>query len=559
MRALRHPAHPGRSASILCVPRFAAALLWGGLLLTGCDNDGMSDTGGPEPDIVGQAAITIDTGVDRAPISPYIYGSNQDRPSDVWTVRRLGGNRLTGYNWENNFSNAGNDFQHSSDRFLLSNAGIPDAEAAEPGRVVTFFHDQSLQMGAESVVTLQMAGYVSRDDHGTVTEGETAPSARWVPVEPRKNAPFTTSPDLADDVVYMDELVYFLVQRYGDATSPNGVRWYSLDNEPALWFNTHPRIHAEPVGAAELVQRTIDLASAVKDVDPNSEILGPALYGFAAYLTLQEAPDWDQVNQGYTWFIDYYLDQLRQAEQTTGRRLVDVLDVHWYPEARGDNRITESNATTPADVTARLQAPRTLWDPAYTEASWIAGCCGTFLPILPTLRQAIDTYYPGTKLSVTEYNYGGGHTVSGGLAHADVLGAYGKYGVYLATLWGIGPNDAYTSAAYKLYRNYDGRGGTYGDTSVRAATNDRDNTSVYAAIEGNDPAILHVILINKNQQGSLEMQVAIESSTAYTSGEVWTLNAQSPSIVKRGEVTGITGNAFTFVLAPTTAAHLVLQ
>ena len=538
--------------------RFAVILV-GLLLLTGCDNDGMSDTEEPEPEIVGQAAITIDTGADRVAISPYIYGSNQDRPSDTWTVRRLGGNRLTGYNWENNFSNAGSDFQHFSDRFLLSNAGIPDSEAEEPGRVVTFFHDQSLQMGASSIITLQMAGYVSRDDDGAVSAGQTAPSSRWVPVQPRKNAPFDLMPDLTDGVVYMDELVNFLVQRYGDATAPNGVRWYSLDNEPALWAHTHPRIHPEPVGAAELVQRTIDLASAVKDVDPNSEILGPALYGFAAYLSLQDAPDWNQVNQGYTWFIDYYLDQLRQAEQATGRRLVDVLDVHWYPEARGDNRITDNNATTPADVTARLQAPRTLWDPTYTETSWIADCCGTYLPILPTLRQAIDTYYPETKLSITEYNYGGGHTISGGLAQADVLGAYGKYGVYIATLWGIEADDAYTSAAYKLYRNYDGSGGTYGDTSVRATTDDRENTSVYAAIEGDDTGTLHVILINKNQQGALEMQIDIESSTAYSSGEVWTFNAQSSSIGERNPVTGITGNAFTFTLAPLTAAHLVLQ
>jgi mannan endo-1,4-beta-mannosidase len=537
------------------------AVLLAATALSGCDGGGMDHAEDPEPPVVaGQATITIHTGEDRSPISPYIYGSNQDRTStDRWTVRRLGGNRLTGYNWENNFSNAGNDFQHYNDLFLVSNAGIPGSEADEPGRVATFFHDQSIRQQAASVITLQMAGYVSKDGNGPVSAAEAAPSARWVQVEPRKNAPFETTPNRNDDAVYMDEFVHFLVQRYGDARAPDGIRWYSLDNEPALWFNTHPRIHAEQVGAAELVQRTIDLASAVKDVDPNCAILGPALYGYAAYTSLQGAPDWNQVSQGRALFIDYYLDQMRQAEQSAGTRLLDVLDVHWYPEARGDNRITDAAATTPADVTARLQAPRTLWDPTYTENSWIADCCSGDLPILPRLQQSIDTYYPGTRLAITEYNYGGGATISGGLAQADVLGAFGSQGVYLATLWGIGADDNYTSAAYILYRNYDGQAGAYGTTSVRAATDDRVNTSVYAAIEDEDTATLHVILINKNQSGAMEMRFEIESATTYSTGAVWSFNAGNASIRKTGEIDGITGNTFSYVLPALSAAHLILQ
>ncbi|RMH64637.1 MAG: hypothetical protein D6685_06630 [Bacteroidetes bacterium] len=529
------------------------------LVVSGCDSAGSPGDDEPEYEVVGQAVVTLNPEADRRPISPYIYGSNQDRAGTVWTVRRLGGNRLTGYNWENNFSNAGSDYQHYSDRFLLFNAGIPDGEAGEPARVVTFFHDQSLQMGAASIVTLQMAGFVARDDFGAVSAGQTAPSPRWVPAYPRKDAPFTLTPDPGDDAVYMDELVHFLVQRYGAVTTPNGIRWYSLDNEPALWAHTHPRIHPDPVGAEELLQRTIDLASAVKDVDPNSEVLGPALYGFAAYLSLQDAPDWNQAGAGYRWFIDYYLDRLRQAEQATGRRLVDVLDVHWYPEARGDHRITDPDATTPADVAARLQAPRSLWDPTYTETSWIADCCSAFLPILPTLQASIEAHYPGTKLAISEYNYGGGRSVSGGLAQADVLGAFGRHGVYIATLWGIEAEDAYTAAAFRLYRNYDGNGGTYGDTSVRATTSDPHQTSVYAALEGHDARPLHAILINKNTEGALEMQIRIEGDTAYATGEVWAFDARSPQILRRDDVTGITGNTFTLTLPPLTAAHLILR
>lgn len=48
--------------------------------------------------------FTINTSKDTLRISPYIYGTNgQSDDNDLnITARRLGGNRLTGYNWENN-------------------------------------------------------------------------------------------------------------------------------------------------------------------------------------------------------------------------------------------------------------------------------------------------------------------------------------------------------------------------------------------------------------------------------------------------------------------------
>jgi len=542
------------------VSRFALAVAAG--VVPGC-RDHRSATGpddGGTGTVVGRVDVAIDPYQDRAPISPYLYGSNQDYAGNAWTVRRFGGNRTTGYNWETNFSNAGADYLHQSDLYLITNAGLPAADAAMPGRVVTYFHTQSLNMGAQSIITLQMAGYAAADANGPVSVAETAPSPRWVTVASRKNATFATTPDLSDGVVYMDELVNLLVQRFGDAASANGVRWYSLDNEPELWPYTHPRIHPDPLRAAELMSRSIALATAVKDVDPTSEILGPSHYGIAAYVSLQDAPDWNALKTGggYDWFIDYYLDQMRLAGTGVGKRLLDVLDVHWYPEARGDHRITDADATTETDAQARLQAPRTLWDSTYREDSWVAQYLSAFLPILPRLRRSIDRYYPGTRLAVSEYSYGGGGSVSGGLAQADVLGAFGRYGVYIATLWGIGPADSYSAAAFRLYRNYDGRLGVFGNTGVRAATSDIANTSVYAAITDQDASALHVILLNKNH-GALEVRVHIAGDQTYTSGDVWGFGPGSPGITKRAGVTGIAGNAFSYVLAGTTAVHMVLR
>src|SRR5476651_2079757 len=135
-----------------------------------CGSDTAADGPPATEPLVITPSVTVTVQVDqgRSPISPYVYGSNQDDGTDVWTLRRLGGNRLTGYNWENNDSNAGSDYIHSSDLFLIANEGLPTSDAAIPARVVTYFHDQSVAMGAQSIVTLQMAGYASADAAGTV-------------------------------------------------------------------------------------------------------------------------------------------------------------------------------------------------------------------------------------------------------------------------------------------------------------------------------------------------------------------------------------------------------
>jgi len=43
-----------------------------------------------------------------------------------------------------------------------------------------------------------------------------------------------------------------------------GVRGYCLDNEPALWFDTHPRIHPDKVTYIELINKSVALSTAVK-------------------------------------------------------------------------------------------------------------------------------------------------------------------------------------------------------------------------------------------------------------------------------------------------------
>lgn len=109
-------------------------------------------------------SFTVNLSGPRTAISPYIYGTNALlNPADGYTSLRLGGNRLTGYNWETNASNAGADYNNQNDNYLCSpsQANLSAADCLLPGRVVSAYWQRARAAGIPyTLVTLPMAGYV---------------------------------------------------------------------------------------------------------------------------------------------------------------------------------------------------------------------------------------------------------------------------------------------------------------------------------------------------------------------------------------------------------------
>jgi hypothetical protein len=509
-------------------------------------------------------AATIDINYAISPqqqnheISPLIYGINQRMPmlgNENFSFYRFGGNRTTAYNWENNWSSAGADWMHFNDDYLI----LDGSDQTQPAVSYTTFLDQEVKNNAKSLLTLQMAGYVAADGDGAVSEAEAPPSSRWIPVYPRKNAPFADTPDLNDNAVYTDELVNYMVQRYGRADQ-GGVWAWSLDNEPALWNTSHSRMrNGTAVGIKELVELGIATASAAKDVDSSAKIFGPALFGMAAYVNLNQKDDWNSNYASiYKWYVDYYLDKMREASDTKGMRLLDVMDFHYYSEATGDHRVTQANSDTRKDQEARLQAPRTLWDAGYVENSWIGTWMTDYLPVIPSIQNSINTYYPGTEMAFTEYNFGGGNDISGGVTQVDVLGVFGKLDVFAANYWlEHSDEDKYISSAFRLFRNYDGANSTFGDISVDAQMSDKENSSIYAATDSAS-GDLHVIVLNKSLDDDLHGTFQIVGDQQYDQAKVYALSANSTEIQYKGDI-NVSNNSFDYSLPQVSAYHLVLK
>jgi Glycoside hydrolase family 44 len=509
--------------------------------------------GGPMP-------VAIDPGKVVGPISPYVYGVNSQRVDGPGvTVRRMGGNRQTAYNWEINASNAGSDYHHQSDEWACTALGYKNC--GDPAAQFLDFAAENRRLGIETLATIPMIDYVTGDKGGEVSEAEKAPSKRWVRSSPHKNTPFAAEPDRRDGVVYEDEFVDYIVRKAGKASS-GGVRFYSLDNEPALWPSTHPRVHPEKTTYREMVTRTEALASQITAIDPGAVVLGGVMYGWGEFTTLQGAPDAKEHNAGYGTYVDFFLAAMKELEQKYARRLVHVLDVHWYPEARGTKRVTEDDVS-PKTVEARLQAPRALWDPTYREKTWIDAELGKPIELVVWLKETIAKRYPGTKVSMTEYNFGAPDHISGGLAQTDVLGVLGREGVYLANYWGNGAGNgvlpSYIAAAFKLYRDFDGKGGTYGDTAVTASVPDAAKASAYAATDSKRPRLLTIVVINKDQRASYTGHFTIRGPAQYALEQAYRLDHTAPRVQPAFDKAVIRDNRLEYVLPPLSATLFVCE
>ncbi len=454
--------------------------------------------------------VRIADGGTGTPISPLIYGSNEigtmdggepsaqlDRAAGV-TARRLGGNLMTTYNWVNNAANSGKDYHQANGPFLLDALGIDRPQWGKPARLIETMHETSLAMGAKSLVTVPLAGYVAADFDGPVPPEASAPSPRFVPTrwDPGAKAGDPVVPAVAD----IPQLLARLVARYGGADSERGIHAYALDNEPGLWAETHPRVVTAKPTIRAFLERSLAAARAIKRADPAARVFGPVSWGASEMVSFQDAPDWNDYRQ-HGSFLAAYLDAFRTASEQDGIRLLDALDVHWYPYSnRGDLFRSED----PALAEALLQAPRSLTEAGFREDSWVVRALAdggsdreVGLPLLPSLRRIADHVFPGTDLAVTEFNYGGAGQIASGLALADVLGRFGQQGVSFATHWGS--LDGTLGDAYRLFRTTDATGRRFGDRSHGLTVEGTPDVVAYASTFETGQPGLQLIVINKSE------------------------------------------------------------
>jgi hypothetical protein len=494
---------------------------------------------------IGSVSINIDASANRHPINPLIYGVNFASASELsdlnCPLNRQGGNTTTRYNWKLNADNRGADWYFQSIAYSNTMQGGEGDD----------FISRTRASGAEPMLTIPMAGWVAKvganrsklasfsiAKYGAQTDKDW----QWFPDAGNgiwTNGQYVTGNDPNDanvpaDSSFQQGWITHLISKWGTADK-GGLRYYIMDNEPSIWHSTHRDVHPTGTTMEEVRDKILDYAAKVKTADPNAIVVGPEEWGWSGYLfsgyDLQYGSKYgwsnlpDRSSHGGWDYMPWLLDQLNKNNISTNRRLLDVFSVHYYPQG-GEY----SNDTSNSMQLRRNRSTRSLWDPNYVDETWI----NDKVQLIPRIKRWVNTYYPNTQTAITEYNWGAEDHINGATTQADILGIFGREGLDIANRWTTPNSSTPTYKAMKMYRNYDGKKSTFGDTSVLANTPNPDNLSAFAAIRSND-GTLTVMVINKALSGSINASINISNFQHAATAQVWQLTA-SNSITRLADV-----------------------
>jgi hypothetical protein len=483
--------------------------------------------------------IVVNAQSNRTAISPMIYGvafatSNQLQDLN-FTMNRSGGNSETRYNWQTNAHNLAADWYFES---------YPDSSST-PGATADAFVADSLNGGAQPMISIPMIGWACKLGSGrsTIPSYSVAKYGAQTGTDPylsdagngissATGSPITTNdPNDANFPVgpaFEQGYVQHLMGHWGSSTT-GGVRYYIMDNEHSLWSSTHQDIH--PVGPTmqEIWGKMLTNALMVKSNDPNALVVGPEEWGWPGYLYSGFDQQWsgqhgdynpadypDRKTNGGWDYMPWLLNQFYQHDTSTHQRLLDYFTLHCYPQEGS----VGGNAVDSATELLRNQSTRQFWDTNYVDPSWI----NSVIDLIPRMKNWASTYYPGTKIGITEYNWGAESFINGATAQADILGIFGRQGLDLATRWTTPASTTPTYLAMKMYRNYDGNKSTFGDTSVLTTVPNPDDVSAFAAVRSSDGAMT-LMVVNKDITNASPFNAAITNFNGTGTAQRWQLTS----------------------------------
>lgn len=527
----------------------------------------------------GTVDVSVNATIVGNTVSPLIFGvayGDATRNQQMhYTVDRWGGNSTTRYNWQRDIHNTANDyyFENIPDCTAPSCTGSPPA-----GNSADTFLGAAFAAAAQPLLTIPTIGWTPRADSAlqhpyTVGFSVAKYGAQQSVDQYDPNAgngystngnPITDN-DPADsstavDPTFAQAWIAHLQSTFGTAAN-GGVKYYTLDNEVMLWNSTHRDVHPAPPTQAEIWNKTQSYATAIKQQEPNALVTGPVTWGYCdLFWSAQDncgQSSEDRNAHGGLPFVAWYLQQVCANRRGNGQPLVDYLDLHYYAAGQG---VSLSDDDSPATAALRLRSLKELYDPAWVSESWIADlgngdsnhyAIPDLIPRVKGTSGWIPQYCPGTRLAITEYNWGNDNTTSGAVAQAEVLAIYAREGVDLATRW-IAPAPGSTvENAFSIFLNYDGAGSRVQGASIATISTKVDQVGAYA-FHGDQR--MFVLLTNKDY---LTHDVALTFAATHTT--TWKLYGFTGSSALATTGTGsINGTSLALPALPPMSASLLV-
>jgi hypothetical protein len=495
--------------------------------------------------------LTVDATGNPHAINPDVYGIasyglDATFASEIQVPNiRWGGDATTRYNWEVDSSNSGFDWY-----FMGGNGQTTPTPSASADLMINTYKGAS---NAHTLLTIPIIPYVNKSSAWSCSfpvsvYGAQQSTNPYVFPNGETCGNSISSPSgtqLIDNDIYANHIdntvtlqqgwLQHLISTFGTAAN-GGVPYYQLDNEPGGWSNTHRDVEPTQPDYNTIIALGQQYAAMIKQSDPSAKVFGPVDFTEGGWIGTPS-------QQNGLFAGQYYLQQMSAYEQTNNQRILDYFDEHYYGGGSTD--------------AAELESTRALWDPTFNSGSWVEEWYfdGPMM-LIPRFQSWIRTYYPGTKLSISEYSFSSGtDPLVDALTEADVLGIYGVQNLDFANMWGAPQPAAPVAYSFRLYRNYDGAGGQFGDTSVTSTSTDQGQLSVYGALRSTDGA-LTVIAINKTTS-AIQTSLTLQNFNPNGSAAVYTYSNANLTQIVTGTPVPVVSNAVTYSFPSYSATVLV--
>lgn len=469
-------------------------------------------------------SVTVDATAGIKKISPYLYGRNIDvvsdgvetnpekaaeqltKEKDFYTkvlesgmhfLRANNGNNATRYNWRKKMTVHpdwyNNVYSHDWDitaKKVLDN--LPGVDAMYAFQLTGYaassteynFSDWDFKQahGGWATGTLDLAGggEVADDGKTLLKAGDYS----------LYNEAWPADSTVGIIAHWRDELKYDMSR----------FQYWSMDNEMDIWHGTHGDLPLD-IDADFLVERYIDVAKKARAASKDIKLTGPVVANEWQWCSVGVTEGKSGLGKGedrnYCW-LEYFIKRLAEEQKKSGVRMLDVFDMHWYP-----------NEKTYAE---RMNWHRVFFDTTYnySGANGIKLVSGSWDNnqkkeyILGRVNAWLDKYFGeghGITLGVTETNFvDEDDAMTTALTYASWLGTFMDNGVEIFTPWTWG--DGMYEAVHLFSR--------YGH-DVRVQSNS-SNDSLVSAYTSVTPTMdsMTVIFVNRSEKESQSVNLSVK-------------------------------------------------
>ena len=474
--------------------------------------------------------ITVDAQKGIKKISPYIYGRNIDKISDtdaasdaneeafiaqmldagIHMMRANNGNNSTRYNWSHKmtvhpdwFNNVyAHDWDITAKKVLDKMPGVDAMYAFQlTGYAASSteynFPDWNWKQEHGSYPSrafdLAGGGEVSDDGETLIKAGDAS----------LYNMEWPADSTVAIIPHWKDELK-FDMSRF---------KYWSMDNEMEIWRGTHSDLDL-PVTGDFLVERYIDVAKKARAAWGDIKLTGPVVANEWFWCSVSSYNKQDRPkgpDRDYCW-LEYFIMKVAEAQKSSGTRLLDVFDIHWYPSEK--------------DYESRVNWHRVLFDTTYNYpgANGIKMVNGGWDNdnqkeyIFKRINDWLEKYFGkdhGITLGITETDLNDSDPMVTALIYASFLGTMQDNGVEIFTPWTWGDGMYETVHLFSRYGH---------PNRVQSTSSNDSLVSAYSSISNKGDS-LTVIFVNRAEKDAQEINLDLADFTS--DGTVKTLTLQN--------------------------------